>query len=255
MIEAVLQQLGLDDKEIKVYLQLLKHAPVRASTIAYQLGLPRTTVQNILLRLEKEEFASKSLEKNVALFSPIHPDNLIGLVESKRRQQNSVFDRLSQDLKTITPQLTAFLSPHKRIPHVHFYQGREGARKILFDTLTSRTELKDFANIDAMFQHVKDINDQYVAEREKTNITKRSLLLDTPFARQVYESGQYSPKSHKGYKWIKANLYPFSLEMNIYDGKISYITYVEDDFVGVIIANEHIYQMHESMWRLLWDVL
>jgi hypothetical protein len=58
-----------------------------------------------------------------------------------------------------------------------------------------------------------------------------------------------------GYKWIKSELYPFALEMNIYDGKVSYITYVENDFTGVIIENEHIYRMHDSMWNLIWDML
>lgn len=106
-----------------------------------------------------------------------------------------------------------------------------------------------------MFEHVKDINDEYVEEREKTTVTKRSLLLDTPFARKVYGSGKYSPKSHKGYKWVPADRYPFSLEMNIYDGKISYLTYIENDIIGVIVQNDTIYQMHDSMWNLIWDSL
>lgn len=94
-----------------------------------------------------------------------------------------------------------------------------------------------------------------MAEREKTSIKKRSLLLDTPFARKIYESGTYSPKSHAGYKWIDAKHYPFDIEMNIYDGKISYLTYVENDLIGVIIENQTIYRMHDSIWNLLWDSL
>jgi len=147
------------------------------------------------------------------------------------------------------------MKSNKSIPNVRFYQGKEAVRQVLFDTLTSKTELKDFANIDAMFKHVQDINDEYVTEREKTSITKRSLLLDTPFARSVYESGTYSTKSHKGYKWIKESLYPFAVEMNIYDGKVSYLTYVENEFIGVIIENEHIHRLHDSLWNLIWNML
>ncbi len=72
---------------------------------------------------------------------------------------------------------------------------------------------------------------------------------------KIYESGKYSPKSHHGYKWIDRELYSFTIEMNIYDGKVSYLTYVKDDFVGVIIENEHIYRMHDSIWNMLWDFL
>jgi HTH-type transcriptional regulator, sugar sensing transcriptional regulator len=255
MITNVLKKLDLDDKEIQVYLQLLRTAPNRASTLAYQLRLPRTTVQNILLRLEKDGLTTKSFEKNVAIYLPVHPEELAKSIEMKNRQENQQFKQTLTELKQVMPELTSMMKSSKHLPNVRFYQGKDGVRKVLFDTLTAKTELKDFANIDAMFEHVKDINDEYIAEREKTKITKRSLLLDTPFARKVYEGKKYSPKSHKGYKWIDSNLYPFALEMNIYDGKVSYITYVENDFVGVIIENDHIYQMHNSVWNMIWDSL
>ncbi len=189
------------------------------------------------------------------IFAPVHPDNLIQIVDMKKREAISEYDHLKEDIKKVAPQLVGMMQSSKSIPSVRFYQGKAAVRNILFDTLTSKTELKDFANIDAMFEHVKDINDEYVAEREKTKIRKRSLLLDTPFARKIYESGNYSSKSHKGYKWIKEALYPFAVEMNIYDGKVSYLTYVEDEFVGVIIENEYIYQLHNSLWNMMWDML
>lgn len=259
MLTDVLTSLGLDDKERSIYLELLKRGPSRASVLSYHVNLPRTTVQNILLRLEREKLASKRIEKNVFIFAASDPENLLKIVDIKKRQETAKYERLRDDLQAIMPQMISMMQSNKNLPSVKFYRGRDAVRTILFDTLSSKTELKDFANIDAMFQYVKDINDEYVAAREKTMktkrpITKRSLLLDTPFAHQVYESGRYSPKSHKGYKWIKSSLYPFALEMNIYDGKVSYITYVEDDFTGVIIENEHIYRMHDSMWNLIWDM-
>ncbi|QQR83687.1 hypothetical protein IPJ72_00530 [Candidatus Peregrinibacteria bacterium] len=255
MISIHLEKLGLNKKEVEVYLQLLKSGAIRASTLAYQLNLPRTTVQNILNRLEKHQLCSKSIQKNVFIYIPVAPNELTHLFENKKREIASEYEHSISEMKRLAPQLTSLMSNSKNLPNVRFYQGKDAVRTVLFDTLTSKTELKDYANIDAMFEHVKDINDEYVAAREKTKITKRSLLLDTPFARQVYESGNYSTKSHKGYKWIHSEFYPFALEMNIYDGKVSYLTYAENNFVGVIIENEYIYQMHNSMWNLLWDLL
>ena len=255
LINDVLKEFGLDSKEIEVYCLLLKNGPSRASVLAYQTGGPRTSAQNILLRLEQKGLATKSWDQNVAIFTPIHPDELLKITKIEKLKSINKYNELIYDLQEIIPELSSQINLSKRIPNVKFFQGKEAIRKVLFDTLTSKTELKDFANIDAMFEHAKEINNEYVAEREKTNISKRSLLLDTPFARKVYQSGQYSTKSHKGYKWINKNLYPFTLEMNIYDGKVSYVTYVENDFVGVIIENEHIYDMHNSLWNLIWDLL
>lgn len=255
MLSRTLAHLNLDPKEIEIYLQLLKLGVSRASIIARHTKLPRTTAQNILMRLEKEGIVTKQIEKNVYLFSPVHPENLSKVLEVKKRETASQYDKQIEELKKVTPQLVSMMQSSQSLPNVSFYRGKDAIRKVLFDTLTSKTELKDFANIDAMFEHVQKINDEYVAEREGTKITKRSLLLDTPFAREIYERGTYSSKSHKGYKWINQELYPFALEMNIYDGKVSYITYVKNDFVGVIIENDHIYQLHDSLWNLIWNML
>jgi len=255
MVIRILSEIGLDEKEVEVYLKLLQLGPNRSSTIAYQIGLPRTTVQNILLRLESEKLVTKSIDKNVHIFSPIHPENLIQVLEMQKRKESSRYDRIIDDLKKTVPELMGMMKSNKSIPGVKFYQGLSGVKEVLFDTLNSKTEIKDFANVDAMFENVKTINDEYVSEREKIGVKKRSLILDTPFARELYESGSYSPKTHSGYKFINRELYPFCVEMNIYDGKISYLTYVANEFVGVIIENDHIYQMHESMWNLIWDIL
>lgn len=255
MLEEVLAKLGLGEKDTRVFLALLERRSARASDLARQLRLPRTTVQNVLLRLERQSFVSQVGEKNAQCYSAVHPETLLDLYRSQTREQIRSLQQTETELAQVVPQIMGMLHSAKAIPQVRFFRGREGARQVLHDTLNSKTELKDFANIDAMFEVIKDINDAYVAEREKTTVTKRSLLLDTAFARKVYEGGHYSPKSHRGFKWMANELYPFTIEMNIYDGRVSYLTYVQEDLVGVIIENEHIYRMHDSMWNLIWDLL
>ncbi len=255
MLDIVLTDLGLDKKEIKIYIQLLKMGPSRASTVAYQVDMPRTSVQNIMNRLEHEKVVTRAIERGVYVFTAIHPDNLGNIAEIKKRHEIAKYDRIKDDLDRINPELLGIMKSSKNLPKVRFYQGQDAVRNVLYDTLGSKTEVKDIVNIDAMFKYAQEINDEYVAEREKSKVTKRSLLLDTPFAREIYESGTYSPKSHKGYKWINSSLYSFAVEMNIYDDKVSYITYVEESFVGVIIENEHIFQMHSALWDLHWGSL
>jgi sugar-specific transcriptional regulator TrmB len=255
MLVPTLQQFGLDDKEITAYLRLLKYGATRASTLAYLLAQPRTSIQHILERLEKQNLVLKTRDRNTYLYSAVHPEELIELLEVRRRQKNYEFQKLENDLETVMPQLLGMMQSNRHIPNIQFYRGRAGVRQVLFDTLTSKTELKGFVNVDAMNKEVMDINKEYVEAREKTDIKKRGLILDTPYARKDRESGKYSPKSYIGWKWIPKDLYPFTIEMNIYDGKVSYLTYVENDLIGVIIENDYIYEMHNSMWNLIWDSL
>jgi|GEM_PF-1587354 len=255
MIQDLLKNLGLDDLETKVFLQLLENSINRVSTVAYQLKLPRTTVQSALLRLEDQALVTKVFEKNTALYSAIDPEEILAIIDVKKHKSDKQFEELKQDFKKFIPELMGRMSSDKHMPSVRFYKGESGARKVLFDTLTSKTEIKGYINVDAMDERVLGINKEYVKKREKSNIKKRAFILDSSYARKDRESGKYSPKSYIAWKWINKDLYPFSVEMNIYDGKISYLTYVENDIIGVIIENDHIYQMHKSTWNLLWDLI
>lgn len=255
MLKSVLGELGLDEKEVVIFMLLLKLGSSRASVLAYQSTYPRTTVQNVLIRLEKERLVNKVVEENAFVYTAVDPENIKNLINIKKRKAESRYEKMLEDIETVMPEISSLMNSNKNLPKVQFFKGRDAMRKVLADTLTSKTELKGFTNVDAMMIHGKEINDAYVTEREKTNVKKRGILLDTPFARENHKMGIYSPKSYKAQKWVDSDLYPFSIETNIYDGKVSFITYVEDDFVGVIIENQYIYEMHESMWNLIWDLL
>ena len=255
MISELLLQLGLTEKERVAYVSLLKFAASTPVEVAERIQVPRTTAQNILIRLNQKGLCQTIKQANKIRYEAVHPEVLKYLLQMKKKQVMENFESMEKTYDAVLPELVSMLHTNKALPQVRFFRGKEGAREVLFDTLSSKTELKDFANIDAMFDVFQDVNDEYVAAREKTPVTKRSLLLDTPFARKVYEGGGYSPKSHKGYKWIPGDLYRFSIEMNIYDGKISYLTYVHEELIGVIIENQYIYETHNALWLLLWDML
>jgi hypothetical protein len=54
-------------------------------------------------------------------------------------------------------------------------------------------------------------------------------------------------------KFIDHKLYPFNSVMQIYDGKISYITLSKTSKIGVIIEDKNIYQMHKSLFEYIWS--
>ena len=255
MINKIFEQLGLGEKESEAYECLLQNGAMKASEVARRLGLPRTTTQHILSRLEREQVVVKALENRSFVYSALNPEHFISLLTQRKKEALLNYDSSIEEVKSLIPELLNVMQSAKSVPEMRVYRGRQGMREVLFDTLTSKTELKDFTNVDAMYTYFKEGNDEYVSVRETTNITKRSILLDTEFAREIYQSGEYSPKSHKGYKWIPSDLYTFSIEMNIYDNKVSYLNYVENDLIAVIIENEHIFQLHNSLWDLLWNLL
>lgn len=255
MLTELLIELGVTGKEQNAYLALVRNGALTPAEVAEKISVPRTTAQNILIRLKQKELASAVKLKSKSCFEATHPEVLKYLLQIRKKELIQRFDNLESLYNEALPDFVSLMQRGNSFPQVRFFRGKEGAREVLFDTLKHNREIKDFANIDAMFDVFQDVNDEYVKAREKSSVTKRSLLLDTPFARGVYEGGQYSPKSHKGYKWIPPNLYKFTIEMNIYSGRVSYLTYVKEELIGVIIENKYIFEAHDAIWNLLWDLL
>ena len=73
-------------------------------------------------------------------------------------------------------------------------------------------------------------------------IKKKGIVVDTPFARTFLKN--YAPGVTET-KLIERDMSAFHTVMQIYDGKISYITLSEENLIGVIIADPRIYEMGE----------
>ena len=120
------------------------------------------------------------------------------------------------------------------------------------DSLTSKTEIYSYADIESIVKYIDDINKKYVKQRKKLGIKKRGIMLDTPFARK-YLANYYEEITET--KLIKQDAPPFQNVMQIYDNKISYITLSDKFIIGVIIADRYIYQMHKYLFEYLWQLV
>jgi sugar-specific transcriptional regulator TrmB len=63
-----LKQIGLKEKEIKVYLIVLEKGSLSAQAIAAEAGIKRTTVYLVLERLKKIGLAGEIIDKNKKSF-------------------------------------------------------------------------------------------------------------------------------------------------------------------------------------------
>ena len=134
---------------------------------------------------------------------------------------------------------------------MQFFEGMDGIKKILDDSLASKTEIYSYADIESINKYIPDLNREYVAKRERLKIKKRGIVLDTPFNREFLSS--YHKKVTET-KFIKLSTPPFQTVMQIYDNKISYLTLDVKKIVGAIITDPHIYQMHKSLFEYLWTI-
>lgn len=248
MYEQPLVAAGLEPDQAEIYEILLKNGPLKAGKIALKSPLKRGLVYKILDELVNLGLVIKNEPTGkVAVFEPAHPLKVKELAETKEQKLKTA--QLALD--GILGQLTSDYNLALNKPGIQFYEGEEGIKKVLNDSLTSKSEIYSYADIEAINKYIPELNKEYVKKRERLKIKKRGIVLDTPFNRQFLSDYH---KNITQTKLIRLDQPPFHTVMQIYDNKISYLTLDERKKTGVIIADPHIYQMHKYLFEYLWDI-
>lgn len=247
MYEQILSRSGLNEDQAKVYEALLKHGKLSASKISAFVGLKRGLTYKILDKLAEMKLVDKKeAPKSVAEFEPAHPLRLKDLAEEKAKEAHEA----GGVLQGVLPQLISDFNLVSGKPGIQFFEGEEGVKRVLDDSLTSKTEIYSYADIEAIIKYIEKINDRYVRQREKLELKKKALLADTPFARK-YLSDYH--RAITDIRLIAAGEFPFQTVMQIYDNKISYITLAPERMLGIIISDSHIYEMHRQVFEYAWE--
>lgn len=245
MYEEILIKTGLTTDQAKIYEVLLKKGVLPASKAALTAGLKRGLGYKVIEQLVALGLVEK-IDKKVALFAPAHPAKIKDLLKKRSEELEITNASLSSTLGLMTSDFN--LTSGK--PNIQFFEGEDGMKKVLEDSLYSKEEILSYADITAVQKYLPKVNEWYVAEREKKGISKRVILPDTPEARSLLASYH---KEVTNSKVIKSGTTPFQSVMQIYDGKISYITFTKDQLIGIIIENQAVYEMQKNIFNFTWE--
>lgn len=245
MYEEILIKSGLTLDQAKIYEVLLKGGVMPASKAALSAGLKRGLGYKVIEQLVSLGLVEK-IDKKVALYAPCHPSKIKEIIKKKAEELEIVTASLSGSLGLMVSDYNLTSGQ----PNIQFFEGEDGMKKVLEDSLYSREEILSYADITSIQKYIPKINDWYVEQREKKGVKKRAILLDTPEAREILASYH---KNITNNKFIKFEDKPFESIMQIYDGKVSYITLSKDQMIGVIIEDQAIYKMHKTLFNFTWS--
>lgn len=85
-IHEILTQIGLNNKEIKVYTALLRSGRVTPSTLSKLTKINRATIYNIAKELLNKGIIAEDLGGKTLYLTPLPPESLAQLVEKPRRE-------------------------------------------------------------------------------------------------------------------------------------------------------------------------
>lgn len=249
MNEKILLGLGLTKVQSEIFNCLLQNGPKKASDIAKIAKRPRGVAYKGLEELIDLGLVLKKEGKlGVALFSAEHPSNLEKVLERREKELNKIKKEFSASL----PDLISAFNLVSNKPGVRFYEGEVGIEKSLNDTLSSKTTIYTFADIEAVEKNIKQINSTYSKKREKTNIKKNIIVADTPFNRNFLKNFNSEITE---FRFLPKDFYSFNSGVQIYDNKVSYQVISEKDKMAIIIEDKNIYQMNKLLFEYIWEKL
>ncbi|HLD21666.1 MAG TPA: helix-turn-helix domain-containing protein [Patescibacteria group bacterium] len=244
-IEHNLTLCGLDESDIELYLFLAKKGEQDVGSIENASQFSRATVYNSLQRLEKRDLVEKRREGRSVLYSITHPQHLALLAEYKKQEM----ELLTHDMKKHIEHLTSTYNLTLGKPGIRFFEGEEGIKEALYDTLQARSDIYAYVNMDMVDLYVKRLNEQYMDERQRRGIIKKIILPETTAAKKF---AQKIDDHLTQIKLVSKAECPFDVSLQIYNDTISYLTVYKKTFLAFTITHPGIAQMQKSLFSFTW---
>lgn len=239
-LQQIIQSVGLEPHEAKLYLAGLKLGSAPASSYAKDTKLNRVTTYNYLEELVKRNMFTAAERGRTMHYTPVPPDQLS--IEARKNVEA---------LERAMPDLRSLMGSHHRAPHVRYFEGVEGVRKVYQDTLTADGELLNFANSAVVRDFWKEYDKEYVNKRIKKGIFLKGIAPDDAMGRKVHGKDN---KSLREIRLVNAKEFPIHNEINIYDNKVAIVSFAEDeaDLFGVIIESKEVAETQKQVFEMAW---
>lgn len=237
-IANILENLGLNEKQTKVYLACLELGSASVAELSEKSGVKRTSIYNFL-----EELIQKGL------LSELHQgDNILLIAEDPKVLVEKAKHQL-QNIQTALPELLGMFNRPGNKPKVHFYQGIAGLKKVYEETLKSQEPIYAFTDYEKLMPLMEEWMWNYAAERARRGIAFTAIAKEGGWARKALARSKEHKRQLKIIKDVN-----FDTEINIYENKVAILSF-QRPYSGVIIEDAAISQTLKSIWRMLWDRL
>lgn len=243
MIYPDFELLGLTETEGKVYMALLELGGGYVSAIARRAKQPRVNCYHTLENLVKKGLVSFITKDKIRYYSAEPPQKLVNMMEEK-----------SKYARKMLPELLSITNALALKPKIKYFEGIEGVKNILDDTLSAKKELLGYSNLKGFSELFGDHIKAYALAKMKKGIKTRLIC----------------PSSQEAFNYVK-NFYPkdypqelieilfvnprefwFEHEITIYDDKVAVISLNKEELIGMIFESPVYARSQTAIFNLAW---
>jgi len=233
--EDALRELGLTEREVRVWLAMLGIGASTAAEIAKKAKMNRISTYDILKRLVYIGIAGYVIRNNVKYFQAVEPSRLITILEERK-----------QKIESVLPELEAIKGTIKGRPTMELYEGKPGIKTIMDDIIKTQKELLAWSSTKDIFKLLTYYTPQFIRRRVKTGI---HIKLLTERSSESYKLKKSEKKELRETRFIpieRANT------MYIYGNKIALLDTSMAEPIGILIENDNFANTMKILFELMW---
>ncbi len=237
----VLTDLELQETEGRFYLAALElgQAPVRE--IASKAEISRTNAYDVHARLLEQGLVTQvpGAQGKTMLVSAQPPEHLLSLCDERRRRLNAIM-----------PELQSLHSGSIYKPRVRFYEGADGIRTVLEETLTCRSkQLRGILSMSDLFLATgRSWMEDLVRRRIEAGVFLRVVRSPVKDFENVWPESQ---KDLRELRFCPAESV-FSMTTYIYDEKVAFISSRRENF-ALTIESAEFAATQRHLFEALWS--
>lgn len=247
MIIEKIKQLGLGEKEAKVYLAALELGGESVQNIAKKSGVHRATTYQCLEKLEEIGLVSTETKGKKKKYAGEYPEKLLTNIIDKQNE----FKKREVEVINLLPELKAIFNFSKDKPRIKFFEDTNGLKEVYQDTLYNNQEILAFVSVSSPDKNFRNwLENEYVKERVKKNILAKVVASAD---KDALEYKNKDTKELRETKLVDPQKYPFSIEIDIYgNNKVAFMSYTTKEMFGVIIESQEVYKTMKFVFQLVW---
>lgn len=231
----ILEDIGMTNAEIKVYLALLELGSSTAGPIIDKSGLQNSVVHMTLHKLIEKGFASFVKEGKIKHYQPVNPKHIIKFIDDKKER-----------FEEILPELLVKQQTAKQKQEITVFRGKEGVKELLYELLEAGGD--EHVTIGAPAESLMLPDEWWISYHKKRadKGIKAKLLF--------YESLRYW-KAEKQYKkaevrYTHAGKEPLT-ETIIRNDKVGILIWTEKP-MGVLFHHKKMADSYREFFELTW---
>lgn len=244
-----LQDLGLADLEIKVYLSLLEKGELTTLQIAKITDIPRTTIYRILEDLKQKGVVEEVVSQHQTKSRIANPERLQILVKNKENQIKRLENNFLEIKNAILQQTGKTPSSTKAL----YYRGEEGMKQMLWNLLRTKDEFRGYSYCTPMETTGTQFAVDWANEFNERKIKARDLYSDhyqISTQKHPYPSG-ISWSTWKS-RYISPSLLAIDHQVDIYNNVVAFYDWHDGEIFGVEIYNEKVANLQKQIFDLIW---